>query len=661
MRKPISQEAEEDCGQDQQERCKKGWEPILCKKLAAGHASFNHMKRFSEKSRLDRFDDEVHSVPWSAIRKKNVLGQGAYSMVYKVQVSMNVNDASKATTLDNQKYYALKHIKPDITDESKDFDVAAVDLAIEGEMLSRLRHDNIIKLHGVYSGDPKTSYVDFKHGYFLLIDVLGDTLTRRLAKMRKLVKKRRRGTAPSVLDLIQNVAIGIAKGLEYLHENNVILRDLKPDNVGFDEKNAPIIFDLGFARELHTVHKSEVAGSIRYMAPEIGLRQGAKLASDVYSFGVLLYELCTLEKPYKQYRGRTEFIQDVFVHNYRPDLTSISSKTMRDLISSCWDGDHTKRPTMKRVVNILRVETALLQRERLSTKSAKVSTQRRSDNSVSSTQSSLSFNAFGSVNSFRSSTKNLVKPSTGSTTVPSCLLTSSSTDIKNSFARRSSIIRRMGSKNFDWNNNPSATQENSTVNDKNMVFGIAQRRRNSFTSSLLDRRKRSTNSIASSTSANDVKESRSAERIAADYTRELSAPNTRLSNRYPTRRSYGRGLARGISCESETSLASTSGDSCATSYSTDLSTSNFTLGEFRARVLGRSRRNRTFSSGSSRSSKDLFRIDVCHGSNTDDENISGDSDFGDDCIEDMSLLTKKEVNDQGKQEERASLPKLVHP
>ena len=213
---------------------------VVCSKLAAGNASFEQTKRFTAKSRLDRFDEQVHSVPWSAIRKKNLLGQGAFSVVYKVQVSMDdEHDASTSTStststskssshpLNSKKYYALKHIKPDITEESRDFGIAAIDLAVEGEILSRLRHENIIKLHGVYKGDPKTAYVDFKHGYFLLIDVLNDTLTRRLGKMRKVMKKKRSSANPTMLSTIQHVAIGIAKGLEYLHENGVILRDLK--------------------------------------------------------------------------------------------------------------------------------------------------------------------------------------------------------------------------------------------------------------------------------------------------------------------------------------------------------------------------------------------------------------------------------------------------
>ena len=219
MTKPSSDYGEEKNDRD----VKKIMDAVLGCKIAAGHASFQQMKRFAEKSRLDRFNDEVQNVSWPQIRKKDVLGQGAFSIVYKVQIEGH----DKRSSLNGQKHYALKHIKPDITEDSKDFRVAAIDLAVEGEILSRLRHENIIKLHGIYGGNPKTAYVDFKDGYFLLVDVLEDTLTRRLLKMRRIAKKKKRNGNYTMLNMVQKVAIGIAKGLQYLHENGVILRDLK--------------------------------------------------------------------------------------------------------------------------------------------------------------------------------------------------------------------------------------------------------------------------------------------------------------------------------------------------------------------------------------------------------------------------------------------------
>ena len=103
------------------------------------------------------------------------------------------------------------------------------------------------------------------------------------------------------------------------------------------------------------------------MSPEMELGEDRMtLASDVYSFGVLLYELCTLKQPFKKYRRPQKFIEKVFLHNYRPSLTNISSKAIKDLISNCWDKEKTKRPNMKTVGNILRFETAslLLKRRR---------------------------------------------------------------------------------------------------------------------------------------------------------------------------------------------------------------------------------------------------------------------------------------------------------
>lgn len=645
MAKATSSHEDEKKSERDEKRFK---DTVLCCKLAAGHASFQQMKRFAEKSRLERFDDEVHNVSWPEIRKKDILGEGAFSIVYKVQVASSFF-SKKKSSLDPHKHYALKHIKPDITEDSKDFRVAAIDLAVEGELLSRLRHDNIIKLHGIYGGNPKTSYVDFKDGYFLLIDILEDTLTRRLLKMRRIAKKKKRNGNYTMLNMVQKVAIGIAKGLQYLHENGVILRDLKPDNVGFDENGTPVIFDLGFARELHTVHKSEVAGSLRYMSPEIGLSQGATLASDVYSFGVLLYELCTLEKPFKQYKGRPEFIQDVFINNYRPDLNGIISKAIRDLIGKCWDKDKSKRPNMKTAGNILRVETALLNvkhQVRSRTKAAangaspNQPTIRRNEQSMSSSISSSAtgstaintsvsmsgMSSLGSMGSFRPSPRSASKRLSGSSNPMSLRTTIHSSADINSYARRSPAggMRRNTSENFVWNTDGETGQNGMA----NKPFGKTLRGRHSLTSGLFDRRKRN------SSSRSLMKESLSTESFGGlNNIEEMSASNHGALPMHSSRssRRLGSALSR-LSNDSMTSMASMvsfSGDSVAT----DMSASQFTLGELKPRKLGMSKRNALFPS---LSSKGLFTIDI-------DRRVEAKKianavfDDDDDCIENEDL------------------------
>lgn len=417
---------------------------------------------------------------------------------------------------------------------------------------------------------------------------------------------------------------------------------LQPDNVGFDENGTPVIFDLGFARELHTVHKSEVAGSLRYMSPEIGLSQGATLASDVYSFGVLLYELCTLEKPFKQYKARPEFIQDVFLNDYRPDLSGIISKAIRDLISKCWDKDQSKRPNMKTAGNILRVETALLNvRHQVRKKNAAAAppstTIRRSEQSI---PSSISSSGSSSIPSTISASANGSTPSLSLTSASSmsslrpALKTSSrrsprhtnpmglsstihsSVDI-NSYAKRhsnvqrSSSMRRMSSENFVWNKDIQG-HDASPSSNMNKPFGKTLRQRHSLTSGLFDRRRRN------SSSRSLLKESLSSDSFGGlNNIEEMKASNHDALPMHSSR-SRHRGLGSALSRLSSDSMASMSsfvsfsGDSVAT----DMSASNFTLGELKPRKLGMSKRNAFFpslSSMSSRnlsSSKALFTIDI---------------------------------------------------
>ncbi|GAB4825635.1 cleavage polyadenylation factor subunit pti1, variant 2 [Ancistrocladus abbreviatus] len=161
-------------------------------------------------------------------------------------------------------------------------------------MVSRLKHENVLELVGycidgslrvlAYEYAPNGSLHDILHG-------------------RKGVK----GAQPGpVLSWIQRVkiAVGAAKGLEYLHEKaqpRVIHRDIKSSNVLlFDDDMAKIAdFDLSnqapdMAARLHS---TRVLGTFGYHAPEYAMTGQLSSKSDVYSFGVVLLELLTGRKP----------------------------------------------------------------------------------------------------------------------------------------------------------------------------------------------------------------------------------------------------------------------------------------------------------------------------------------------------------------------------
>ncbi|XP_058766600.1 probable serine/threonine-protein kinase PBL26 [Vicia villosa] len=91
------------------------------------------------------------------------------------------------------------------------------------------------------------------------------------------------------------VAIGAAKGLLYLHENNIIHRDVRPSNILVTHDYEAMLGDFGLARteQMDSVYSTDVVGTLGYMAPEYAESGKVSTKSDVYSFGVVLLQLIT--------------------------------------------------------------------------------------------------------------------------------------------------------------------------------------------------------------------------------------------------------------------------------------------------------------------------------------------------------------------------------
>ena len=104
---------------------------------------------------------------------------------------------------------------------------------------------------------------------------------------------------------IYDIAIGIARGIAYLHhgcEMKILHFDIKPHNILLDEYFIPKISDFGLAK-LHPIENSVITmtaarGTIGYMAPELFYKNigGVSYKADVYSFGMLLMEMGSKRK-----------------------------------------------------------------------------------------------------------------------------------------------------------------------------------------------------------------------------------------------------------------------------------------------------------------------------------------------------------------------------
>ncbi|XP_004305424.1 PREDICTED: G-type lectin S-receptor-like serine/threonine-protein kinase At2g19130-like [Fragaria vesca subsp. vesca] len=171
-----------------------------------------------------------------------------------------------------------------------------------------------------------------------------------------------------------HIAIGIARGLAYLHEDCrdcIIHCDIKPENILLDEEYSPKVADFGLAKLIGRHHSrvlTTVRGTVGYLAPEWFTGEAITPKADVFSYGKLLFEVISgrrntegLDDGLENYipnrianvvtRG-----QDVLtLVDYRLEGNADKDELIRACKVACWciQDEEKDRPTMRRVVQIL--------------------------------------------------------------------------------------------------------------------------------------------------------------------------------------------------------------------------------------------------------------------------------------------------------------------
>ena len=152
----------------------------------------------------------------------------------------------------------------------------------ESETAAKLEHPNIIRIRSV----AKTG----EHVYFAM-DLCADSLGTRIA---------REGPLPE--DDILRLARDIAAALAFAHQQGVIHRDLKPDNVLIRSDGAAVLTDFGIARAVSgsvaSTGVNMTIGTPQYLSPEQAQGRPLDPRVDFYALGVTLYKAATGEVPF---------------------------------------------------------------------------------------------------------------------------------------------------------------------------------------------------------------------------------------------------------------------------------------------------------------------------------------------------------------------------
>lgn len=199
-----------------------------------GNAAATRLKRFEQQWARKTIASNVTTALFDDedFHDGKILGQGSFSTVYAI--SLRDGAAEKAGCFKREisdHTYAMKRLKPSVLADPTSSEIAASDLALEATILMNLRNENIIQLHGIKAGD---AFDALKEGtFFIVLDLLVETLDVRLAKWRKNKGPKsffQRSHVSSffkaycVAAKLKDVSLGIAKGMAYLHSKGLIFR-----------------------------------------------------------------------------------------------------------------------------------------------------------------------------------------------------------------------------------------------------------------------------------------------------------------------------------------------------------------------------------------------------------------------------------------------------
>ncbi|HSL85363.1 MAG TPA: Stk1 family PASTA domain-containing Ser/Thr kinase, partial [Bacteroidales bacterium] len=194
------------------------------------------------------------------------IAQGGMSVVYKA-LDLNLN-----------RYDAVKVLKEEFTSNKEILER----FKQEANAVAFLSHPNIVNIYNVGS-EGNVHYIVMEY-------VKGKTLKEIIRDKGKLSDEE-----------ILNYSYQIARALESAHTNNIIHRDIKPQNIIVTKDDLVKVTDFGIAKHSDSAtitNSGKIIGSAHYFSPEQARGNMTDRRSDIYSLGIVMYEMATGEVPF---------------------------------------------------------------------------------------------------------------------------------------------------------------------------------------------------------------------------------------------------------------------------------------------------------------------------------------------------------------------------
>ena len=150
----------------------------------------------------------------------------------------------------------------------------------------------------------------------------------------------------------------IANGMQHLHSNNIVHRDLKSGNVLLASGMLAKVGDFSTARTLTKTAKTTQKGTYRWMAPEImkGLETNINKMCDVFSYGMVLYEIFACKIPYADI-STDALVGMAVLQGERPPVPVTFPPFLHPLLEACWKEEPNQRPQFEAITVAIQTES----------------------------------------------------------------------------------------------------------------------------------------------------------------------------------------------------------------------------------------------------------------------------------------------------------------